>query len=112
MPPFHLASSQSTLLIDEFEPTISAPDLTMGADALHAFRRHFGLLLGNEIHQGLAYSGIHEDPLAMLADEGPTRHASILATCEGEKNTHLGVFFARGELVTYGYFFFIASGLA
>ena len=80
-------------------PTISIPDLTMRADALNAFGRQCGLLRGNEIRQSLPDLGVGEDPLAVLADESPTRHASIFATCEGEENTQLCVIFARGELL-------------
>jgi hypothetical protein len=61
-------------LIDKFVAIISALDLAVRADALHTFRRQFGLLLGNEICQSLAYLGIREDPLAVLTSESPTCH--------------------------------------
>jgi hypothetical protein len=70
----HLAACQSSLLIDKLVPTIRAPSLTMRTDALNTVRWEFGLLLGNEIRQSLAYFGIREDPLAALTGENPTCH--------------------------------------
>jgi hypothetical protein len=77
IPPFHLAACQSTLLIDKFVPTIGALNLAVRADALDTLRRQCRLRLGNEIRQSLAYFGIREDPLAVLADEGPGGHARL-----------------------------------
>jgi hypothetical protein len=62
----------------------------MRANALNTVSRQFRLVLRNEIRKGLACSGIHEDQLVVLADEGPTRHASIFATRE-EAGVHLYV---------------------
>jgi hypothetical protein len=53
---------------------IRALDLAVRADALNAVWRQFGLLLGNEIRQSLAYFGVREDPLAVLTVESPTCH--------------------------------------
>lgn len=47
----------------------------MRADTLNTFRRNFGLGFRDKIHQCLADLGIGEDPFAVLAGEGPTRHA-------------------------------------
>jgi hypothetical protein len=71
------AASQSTLLIDEFEPMIGALDLTVRADALCAVRWQVRLGFRNIIRQSLADLGIGEDPLAVLAGEGPAGHARL-----------------------------------
>ena len=42
-------------------------------------RRQCRLSLGNEIRQSLPDLGIGEDPLAVLAGEGPTRHSGMVA---------------------------------
>jgi hypothetical protein len=73
---------------------IGAPDLTLGTEALNTFWRQFGLLLGNEIRQSLAYFGIREDPLTVLADEGPGGHRKIVATSKGRENTQFRVPFS------------------
>ena len=78
---------------------IGALDLAVRADALCAPRWQVRLGFRNIIRKSLADLGIGENPLAVLAGESPTRHASIFATCEGEENTHLCVIFARGELL-------------
>jgi hypothetical protein len=62
-------------LIYELVPTIRTLYFAVRADALKTFRRQFRLLLGNKIREGLAYFGIREDPLAVLAGEGPDGHA-------------------------------------
>jgi hypothetical protein len=77
IPPFHLAASQSTLLIDKFVPTIGALNLAVRADALDTLRRQCRLRLSNEIRQSFPDLGIGEDPLAVVADEGPGGHARL-----------------------------------
>jgi hypothetical protein len=74
---------------------ISALNLTVRAHALNTLSRQFGLLLGRETHQSLAYFGIRKDPLAVITGESPPRHSGIVATGDGRGNTQVGVFFAR-----------------
>ena len=69
----------------------------MRADALNTVWRQFGLLLGNEIRQSLAYFGICEDPLAALTGESPTCHCQIVATGKGRENTQVRVPFCDGS---------------
>ena len=64
-------------LIDKFVPTIGALNLAVRADALDTLRRQCRLGLSNEIRQSLPDLGIGEDPLAVLADEGPSGHARL-----------------------------------
>jgi hypothetical protein len=49
----------------------------MRADALYALPRQVRLGFRNVILQSLTDLGISEDPLAVLADEGPARHSEL-----------------------------------
>jgi hypothetical protein len=85
-------------LIDKFVAMIGVLDLAVWADTLNTFRRQFRLLLGNEIRQSLAYSGIREDPLAVLTSECPTCHARFSRPVTGVRIPKFRYSF-RDELV-------------
>jgi hypothetical protein len=69
----------------------------MRADALNTVWRQFGLLRGNEIRQTLPDLGIGEDPLAVLADEGPSSHTRLWRPGRGRENTQVRVpFYVTG----------------
>ena len=95
---------------------IGALHLTIRADALNAVRRQFGLLLGNEIRQSLAYFGISEGPLAVLTGESPTCHNKLWRPVMGVRIPKF-VYSSRNEFgrgpIPYGYFLgSVASGSA
>ena len=85
------------LTLEGRDSTSGILELTMRADALNTVWWQFGLLLGNQIRQGLAYFGIREDPLAVLAGESPTRHFGLLPPVTDVRIPRL-VYFSRLEL--------------
>jgi hypothetical protein len=81
---------------------ISALNLTVRAHALNTLSRQFGLLLGKEIYQSLAYIGIRvrEDPLAVITGESPVRHAGLSPPVT-DVGIHRPVYHLRDELVAW-----------
>jgi hypothetical protein len=79
---------------------ISALNLTVRAHALNTLSRQFGLLLGKEIYQSLAYIGIREDPLAVITGESPARHAGLSPPVT-DVGIHRLVYHLRDELVAW-----------
>lgn len=72
--PFHLATPQNTLLIDEVVTTISTLYFAVRADALCSRRWQDRPGLCNIIAQRFSYWIIAEDPLAMVTGESPVCH--------------------------------------
>jgi hypothetical protein len=110
IPPFHRAACQSTLLIDKFVPTIGALHLAVRADALDTLRRQCRLRLGNEIRQSLPDLGIGEDPLAVLADEGPSGHTRLWRPVKAVRiHKFVYLFVTSGGLDSVGDSYFLGS---
>jgi hypothetical protein len=76
-PPFQLAASQRTLLIDQLIPTICALYFAVRADAICALRWQVRLRCLNIVRQSLADFGIGKDSLAVFTGESPARHAGL-----------------------------------
>jgi hypothetical protein len=110
IPPFHLAACQSALLIDKFAPTIGALNLAMRADAPTPSGVSVGLASAMKSARVSPDLGIGEDPLAVLADEGPSGHTRLWRPVKAVRiHIFVHLFVKRGGVDSIADSYFLGS---